>query len=160
MENLIEIEELAVLVAKRIKIKFGLGSTLLIGKLKTWFKIIFDIKLTNGLRRFAYSLPNNDERCTILVILLENEWGAFYELLEQFCSIYGHGFGGFEKELRKNLEVWRKREIKGSPQVGTIIKDKEAGVGRIVKIMQVMACIEFVDGKEKRRKIEKLNIIS
>ena len=158
MVNLFEIEDLGFLVPKKIKIKFGLGSALLIGKLKTWSNIIFDIDSTHGLRKFAFSLPNNDEKCTILIVLLENEWGAFYELLEQFCSIYG--FGGFEKKLRKNLRVWRKKEIKRPPQVGTIIRDKKVGVGRIVKIMPVMVLIKFVDGKEKRRKIEKLNIIS
>lgn len=158
MENLFETENLGFLMPKKMKIKFGLGSALLIGELKTWFNNIFEIDdpIGSRLRKFEI-LPSKDENATILINLFENEWGAFYELLEQFC--FKHGFGGSEKELRENLEIWRKREIKDNLRLGAVVKDQKFGVSRVVKIMPVMVDIISVDGEMKRcKKTELINI--
>jgi|GEM_PF-3388165 len=148
------------MVVKILDIKFGLGSAVLIGELESWFKSVFETNDPLGSKLIiliALAIAD-DEKCSILISLFENEWGALYELLDQFCFL--HGYGGFEKELRKNLKSWRKGRNEHCFLETGLAKHQEDGVLRILSINHTTVRAVSVNGDEKKYEIENLINIS
>ena len=156
MENLYTFSNPSNLVAKKLDIKFGLGSAILIGKLENWFRNIFEVNDPVGfrLRQFEILSNSNYENTSILIILLENEWGVFYELLKQFCFQYG--FGGIEEELSQALKKWRKGRKESSFLGNGYVQHQKDGVGKVLKINHTLVTVLLTTGERKEYKIEEL----
>jgi hypothetical protein len=143
-----------------VNFKFGVGSPRLIGKFKTWFENLFEVNnpVDYRLRRFETIVTDDPQKVTVLVIVLQNEIRAFYELFEEFC--FAEGFGGFEEELEKKLKSLRTLSVEKVFQEEIIIKHEKYGVGKILRVANNRVKILFMRGEIEHLEKTELEIIS